>query len=58
MEKYPVELLWDEIEYLAYHVHWPLEALLDMEHADRIRMVNLVAGLNTRSLDEAKSLLS
>ena len=39
----PTEDLWDEIAYLAYHLHWDLDALLDLEHADRLRMVDAVA---------------
>jgi hypothetical protein len=35
--------------YLAYHLHWDLERLLDLEHGDRIRLVEEVAGLNERA---------
>lgn len=41
--------VWDEIAYLAYHLHWDLEALLDLEHGDRARMVDAVAVLNERA---------
>jgi hypothetical protein len=41
--------LWDEIAYLAYHLHWDLDALLDLEHGDRQRMVEAVANLNERA---------
>ena len=27
--RYPTEALWQEIAYLAYHLHWPLNELLD-----------------------------
>ena len=30
----PSELL-EETARLAYHLHWPLETILDLEHADR-----------------------
>ncbi|MEA2931230.1 MAG: hypothetical protein QOI56_15 [Actinomycetota bacterium] len=43
--------LWDEIAYLAYHLHWDLDTLLDLEHADRHRMVDAVAALNERAWD-------
>lgn len=43
------EDLWDEIAYLAYHLHWDLDDLLDLEHADRRRMVDAVAALNERA---------
>ncbi len=44
----PVVEVWDEIAYLAYHLHWELGTLLDLEHADRRRMVGAVADLNRR----------
>ena len=31
--------LWDELAYLAYHLHWDLDQLLDLGHRDRICMV-------------------
>lgn len=45
----PPEEVWDEIAYLAYHLHWGLDALLDLEHGDRTRMVDAVATLNARA---------
>ena len=30
----PSELL-EETARLAYHLHWPLDTILDLEHADR-----------------------
>lgn len=42
--------LWSEVGYLAYHLHWPLDDLLDLEHADRTRLVRHVADLNVRAL--------
>ncbi len=45
----PEDEVWDDIAYLAYHLHWELDALLDLEHADRLRMVDAVAELNERA---------
>jgi hypothetical protein len=47
--RYPQDALWDEIAYLAYHLHWDLDTLLDLEHADRTRLVRMVASLNERA---------
>lgn len=49
MLRYPVDAIWQEISYLAYHLHWPLDALLDLEHMDRVRMVRSVSALNERA---------
>jgi hypothetical protein len=47
--RYPAEALWQEIAYLAYHLHWRLDDLLDLEHMDRVRMVRTVVSLNERA---------
>ncbi|OXM63570.1 hypothetical protein CF165_30610 [Amycolatopsis vastitatis] len=33
---------------MAYHLHWGLDQLLDLEHGDRIRLLTEVGGLNER----------
>lgn len=55
MKLYPESSLWSEIAYLAYHLHWDLNALLDLEHADRARLIELVADMNQRAWDELSS---
>lgn len=45
---YPLDRLYEEIAYIAYHLHWPYEELLHMEHAERRRWVQEVAAINTR----------
>jgi hypothetical protein len=43
---YAADQLYEEVAYLAYHFHWPLDQLLDLEHAERLRFVAQVARLN------------
>lgn len=38
----------EEVAYLAYHFHWSLEELFDMEHFDRQHWVREVDKINTR----------
>jgi hypothetical protein len=47
--RYPTDAIWQEIAYLAYHLHWSLDDLLDLEHMDRVRMVRAVVSLNDRA---------
>jgi len=47
--------LWDELAYLAYHLHWDLDQLLDLGHRDRIRMVYAVADLNERAWERTRA---
>lgn len=54
MKRYPSEALWQEIAYLAYHLHWPLDDLLDMEHLDRVRMVRAVVSMNDRAWEAVR----
>jgi hypothetical protein len=46
--------VWQEVVYVAYHVHWALDHVLDMEHDDRLRVVREIASLNERALDGAR----
>lgn len=43
---YAADRLISEVAYVAYHLHWPLDSILDLEHADRQRFVAEVAHLN------------
>lgn len=55
MKLYPADALWDEITYLAYHLHWDIDALLDLEHTDRARLIRRVARLNEHAWEEVRS---
>jgi hypothetical protein len=47
---YGTERLHEEVS--AYHLHWPLNELLDLEHADRRRYVGLIENLTARQRSE------
>ncbi len=48
--------MWDEVAYLAYHLHWAFDTLLDLEHRDRGRLLAAVAHLNERAWEEVRDL--
>lgn len=54
MKRYPVDALWQEVAYLAYHLHWPLDDILELEHEDRVRMIRAVVALNQRAWEAAR----
>jgi hypothetical protein len=56
MKRYPTEALWQEVVYLAYHLHWSLDDLLDLEHSVRARLVRGVAALNSRAWEMVRQL--
>jgi len=43
--------LFEEIAYVAYHFHWPLTDILDLEHSLRQRFVDEIGRIN-RKLNE------
>lgn len=47
MRPSPQELL-AETAWLAYHLHWPLDTILDLEHGDRLRFVEEVDEIRGR----------
>ncbi|WP_217242487.1 DUF6760 family protein [Streptomyces sp. AC555_RSS877] len=46
---YATDRLHEEIAYIAYHFHWGLDDILDLEHADRRRYTERVVDLVTRA---------
>jgi hypothetical protein len=36
---HPSNLLWSEVVRVAYHLHWPLDTILDLEHPARRRVL-------------------
>jgi hypothetical protein len=40
--------LHEEVAYIAYHFHWPLDMVLNLEHRDRERWVAEIAKINSR----------
>lgn len=37
---------------MAYHFHWGLDDILDLEHAQRLRWVREIADINRRLSEE------
>ncbi|GAA1976224.1 DUF6760 family protein [Kitasatospora viridis] len=46
---YATDRLYQEVAYIAYHFHWGQDEILDMEHRDRRRYVEEIAGLVARA---------
>ncbi|MGB9180930.1 MAG: DUF6760 family protein [Pyrinomonadaceae bacterium] len=45
---YPLTALYEEVAFVAYHFHWPPDALLNLEHAERRRWVEEISAINRR----------
>ena len=46
---YAADRIHEEVAYIAYHFHWDLDDILDLEHADRRRYAGRIADLVTRA---------
>lgn len=41
-----MESLYREVAYVAYHLHWELDVILEMEHRERAIWVREIAAIN------------
>jgi hypothetical protein len=46
---YGTERVLEEVSYVAYHFHWSLDEILDLEHPDRARFVAEIERIAARS---------
>jgi hypothetical protein len=44
--------LFEEVAYVAYHFHWPLDVVVDLEHPLRERFVDEIGRINKRLSSE------
>jgi uncharacterized protein DUF6760 len=52
MTAYASDRMFEEIAYVAYHLHWPLDEILDLEHPMRQRFVEEIGRINRRLAEE------
>ena len=45
-----------EVAYIAYHFHWPLEQIMNLEHSDRRRWAQEISEINQRMNEESGSM--
>ena len=54
---YPVDQLYEEIAFIAYHYHSSRDELMALEHGERRRWCEEISSINRRFNDQAPSLL-
>jgi len=55
---YPLDRLYEEVAFIAYHFHWSHDAIMHMEHGERQRWVEEISKINRRQGSESgKSIL-
>lgn len=51
---HPLDRMFEEVAYIAYHFHWPHHEILGLEHAERRRWVDEIAAINERLNESAR----
>ena len=46
MRGYPLDRLYEEVAFIAYHFHWSLEEIMNMEHRERQRWIDEISKIN------------
>jgi len=55
---YPLDRLYEEVAFIAYHFHWSHEEIMGMEHRERQRWVEEISKINRRlSGEKERSIL-
>lgn len=49
---YATDRLFEEIAYVAFHFHWSMAEILELEHADRLRFASEISSINRRLIEE------
>jgi hypothetical protein len=49
---YAPDRIHEEVAYVAYHFHWALDDILDLEHGQRRRYVQEIASISTHTSEE------
>ncbi|MEC4880012.1 MAG: DUF6760 family protein [Scytonema sp. PMC 1070.18] len=45
---YPLDTLYEEVAFVAYHFHWSQDDILNLEHATRQRWVTEINKINQK----------
>lgn len=48
---YAPDRLFEEVAYVAYYLHWPFDAILDLEHPLRERLIDEIGKINEQIND-------
>ena len=45
---YPIEHLYEEVAFIAYHFHWPFAEIINLEHRERRRWCEEISKINKK----------
>ena len=46
MIRYPLEKLYEEVAFIAYHFHWSFDEIMNIEHKERQKWVEEISKIN------------
>ncbi len=46
MRGYPLERLYEEVAFIAYHFHWSHDEIMNMDHQQRQKWVEEISRIN------------
>jgi len=52
---YPLEQMHEEVAFIAYYFHWPLQDIMELQHSDRRGWVEEISAINRRLREEAEN---
>jgi hypothetical protein len=58
MKAYPVDQLYEEMAFIAFHFHWPSAELMALEHSERRRWCREISNINRRLDDRPADLFA
>ncbi|OEU79112.1 MAG: hypothetical protein BA873_06745 [Desulfobulbaceae bacterium C00003063] len=58
MISYPLDRLYEEVAFIAYHFHWSYDEIMNLEHRDRQRWCEEISSINQQlSGEKQRSIL-
>lgn len=48
IEGYPLDRLYEEVAFIAYHFHWKHEEIMNMEHRERQKWCDEISKINKK----------
>ena len=57
MKGYPLNRLYEEMAFIAFHFHWSHAELMTLEHSERRRWCREISGVNRRLNDRPSTTL-
>jgi hypothetical protein len=51
---YPLDRLYEEVAFIAYHFHWSHREIMNLEHGERLRWVEEISKINRQVSGEGQ----